>query len=173
MFAMVRLEAVLDSWKTIRQDTAQAVEEFPAAELDYRPTPEMMTFREIARHILDASHALTGMLLDGELSMATPDFREKLKKYLFNLAPDVDGATLGAELRKAVALRTAELAAQPADFYARIITRFDGQQVTRLEMLQTVKEHELTHRAQLFLYQRLKGIVPVTTRRRQSKQAAK
>jgi uncharacterized damage-inducible protein DinB len=42
----------------------------------------------------------------------------------------------------------------------------DGQQVTRLEMIQTAKEHELTHRAQLFLYLRLKGIVPVTTRRR-------
>jgi uncharacterized damage-inducible protein DinB len=53
------------------------------------------------------------------------------------------------------------------------MTRFDGQQVTRLEMLQFVKEHELTHRSQLFMYQRLKGIVPVTTRRRLAKQSAK
>ena len=35
-----------------------------------------------------------------------------------------------------------------------------------MEMLQFVKEHELTHRAQLFVYMRLKGIVPATTRRR-------
>jgi len=42
----------------------------------------------------------------------------------------------------------------------------DGQRVTRLEMLQFVKEHELSHRAQLFLYLRLKGLVPPTTRRR-------
>lgn len=170
---MVRLEAVLDSWKTIRQDTAQAVEEFPAAELDYRPTPELMTFRDIAVHILDASHALTGLLLDGESNLAAPDFREKLKKYLSNLPRDVDGATLAGELRKAVDLRASELAAKPADFYAAIITRFDGQQVTRMEMLQTIKEHELTHRSQLFTYLRLKGIVPVTTRRRQARQAAK
>jgi uncharacterized damage-inducible protein DinB len=47
-----------------------------------------------------------------------------------------------------------------------MVTRFDGQRVTRLEMIQTIKEHELTHRAQLFLYLRLKGIVPATTRRR-------
>ena len=33
-------------------------------------------------------------------------------------------------------------------------------------MVQTMKEHELTHRAQLFMYLRLKGIVPSTTRRR-------
>jgi hypothetical protein len=30
-----------------------------------------------------------------------------------------------------------------------MIARFDGQQVTRLEMVQTIKEHELTHRSQL------------------------
>ena len=79
---MVRVEHVLDSWKTIRQDTAAAVEEFPAGDLDYRPTPELMTFREIARHILDASHALTGMLLAGDDNFATPDFRERLKRHM-------------------------------------------------------------------------------------------
>jgi uncharacterized damage-inducible protein DinB len=66
-------------------------------------------------------------------------------------------------------VRQAELCRQPADFFAKIITRFDGQPVTRLEMIQFVKEHELTHRAQLFVYLRLKGVVPVTTRRRQAK----
>ena len=52
------------------------------------------------------------------------------------------------------------------NFMRGIITRVDGARVTRLEMLQFVKEHELTHRAQLFLYMRMKGIVPATTRRR-------
>ena len=32
--------------------------------------------------------------------------------------------------------------------------------LTRLEMLQFVKEHELTHRSQLFMLMRLKGMVP-------------
>jgi len=43
--------------------------------------------------------------------------------------------------------------------------------VTRLEMLQFVKEHELTHRQQLFMYLRLKGTVPATTRRRMAQTA--
>ena len=54
---------------------------------------------------------------------------------------------------------------------AHEITRFDGQRLTRLEMVQSIKEHELTHRAQLFMYLRLKGIVPATTRRRLAKMA--
>lgn len=51
-----------------------------------------------------------------------------------------------------------------------MITSFDGLRVTRLETVQMAKEHELTHRAQLFLYLRMKGIVPATTRRRLAKQ---
>jgi len=170
---MVRVEHVLDSWRTIRQDTVAAVEEFPAGDLDYRPTPELMTFREIARHILDASHRLTGMLLAGDEDFAAPDFRERMKRHMSGLDAGAGAPELAAALRDSLAERTAQLAAQPAEFFSRIITRMDGQKVTRLEMVQTIKEHELTHRAQLFLYLRLKGLVPATTRRRLAKQAGK
>jgi uncharacterized damage-inducible protein DinB len=166
---MVRLETVLESWKSIRQDTAQAVEDFPSTELDFKATPDLMTFGELARHILEAGEALTGLLLEGVDNFATPEFREMLKKHLPPLPEKPDAATLASALRKSVDSRCAELARQPPDFYSEIITRFDGQKVTRLEMVQFVKEHELTHRSQMFMYLRLKGVVPATTRRRQKK----
>ena len=167
---MIRKETVLDSWKTVRQDTAQAVEDFPAAELDFKPVADVMSFREIARHILDAGHALTGLMLDGVEDMATPQFRESLSKYIAELPPTPDAAALADALRQNLAQRTAQLAAQPAEFFDHVITRFDGQRITRLEMIQFTKEHELTHRAQMFMYLRLKNIVPATTRRRLAKQ---
>jgi uncharacterized damage-inducible protein DinB len=167
---MVRLEHILDSWKTVRQDTAGAVEEFPADDLDYRPTPDLATFREIARHILDSSHGLTGMLLAGEPVFGGPDFRDRLKPHFLQLPKDLGGPELAAALRESVEQRAGELAARSPEFYAEVVTRF-GVPVTRLEMLQFVKEHELTHRQQLFMYLRLKGIVPATTRRRLAAQA--
>ena len=170
---MVRVEQVLDSWRTIRQDTAAAVEDIPAGELDYRPTPEVATFREVARHILDASDGLAGMLLAGDENFTGTDFRERLKPHMRELPADAGARELANALRESVAQRTEELAAQPPEFFERIITRFDGQRVTRLEMVQTIKEHELTHRSQLFMYLRLKGIIPATTRRRMAKQAGK
>jgi len=161
---MVRLQPLLDSWKSVRADTAQAVEDMPEAELDFRPVPEVMTFREIARHILGSSHGLTGVLLDGLEKME----RQEVTKRYPGIPADVPGALLAAELRTRLDERLAALAAQTPEFYAGIVTRFDGQRVTRLEMIQTIKEHELMHRSQLFLYLRLKGIVPATTRRRQA-----
>lgn len=170
---MVRVEHVIDSWKTVRQDTAAAVEDFPEAEFDFRPAPDVMTFREAARHILDATDGLTGLLLAGDDNFATPDFRDRLKPHMRSLPADAGSAALAAALRESVDQRAAAFAAQPAEFFAQTITRFDGQRVTRLEMLQMIKEHEMTHRAHMFLCLRLKGIVPATTRRRLAKQAGK
>src|SRR3984893_4125677 len=166
---MIRLNSVLSSWKTIREDTAQAVEDFSAHDLNYKPAADVMSFGEIGRHILETSHGLTGLLLDGSDNLATPQFREMMGKLIAQL-PKTEGAgALARELRSQMDKRTAELAAKPAEFYAGEITRVDGQRVTRLEMLQMLKEHEVTHRSQLFLSLRLQGMVPPTTRRRMAK----
>ncbi len=166
---MIRTDSVLSSWKSIREDTAQAVEDFSPRDQSFKPIADVMSFGEIARHILEASHALTGLMLAGVDNLATPQFREMREKQVNQLPRTESLGALAQELRTQFEGRMAELAAKPAEFYAGEITRFDGQRVTRLEMLQMLKEHELTHRAQLFLYLRLQGIVPPTTRRRMAK----
>jgi len=169
---MVRYETVLDSWKTVREDTAQAVEDFTAYNLEYKPSADLMSFGEIARHILQAGYGLAGLLLDGVDNLATPQFREMLGKHIAELPATPDAPSLSRALRSAMEPRWRELAAKPAEFYAGEMTRMDGQRVTRLEMIQFIKEHELTHRQQLFVYLRLNGVVPPTTRRRLAKAKA-
>jgi len=169
---MVRLDSILSSWKSVREDTAQAVDDFAPYKLDFKPCADLMTFGATARHILDAGYGLTGMLLAGEEDLSTPQFRENIGKLVAELPKTEDAAALATELRSAMERRAPELAAKPAEFYAGEIIRMDGQRVTRLEMLQLIKEHELTHRQQLFMYLRLNGVVPPTTRRRQAKAKA-
>ena len=113
------------------------------------------------------------ILIAGDDDFTTPDFREKMKSHMRKLAADGGAPELAAALRESVEQRTAAFAAQPAAFWDHYITRFDGQRVTRLEMMQMIKEHEMTHRAHMFLCLRMKGIVPATTRRRLAKQAGK
>ncbi len=163
---MVRLEYVLESWKSVRADAAQAVEDLPGGELTFRPAEGLMSFGEIARHILETGHALTGLMLEGVGNLQTPEFRQMLTERNPAIPGDADAAALAGLLRRSLDGRVEELRRQPEDFYAAMMTRWDGQQLTRLEMLGWIKEHELTHRSQLFLYLRLKGVVPVTTRRK-------
>ncbi len=162
---MVRLEALLDSWKSIRRDTAQAWLDMPAAQAAFQPTPDLMKYRDLAVHILNASHGITMMLLGGDTDFAAPGFRDRLREHFVDVST-LDAAALAAQLDAVLEADAAKLAAASPEFYARMITRFDGAAVTKLEMLQFAKEHELTHRSQMFMYLRLQGVVPPTTRRR-------
>jgi uncharacterized damage-inducible protein DinB len=163
---MVRLEALLDSWKSIRRDTVQAWLDMPADDAAFQPTPDLMKYRDLAVHILNASHALTMVLLSGETDFAAPGFRERMRAHFVD-ASGLDAPGLAAQLEAMLEADAAQVKANPDEaFWSAIMTRFDGTPVTRLEMLQFAKEHELTHRSQMFMYLRLKGVVPPTTRRR-------
>jgi len=170
---MIRLDQLLSSWKAIREDVAIAVEEFPADDLDYRPTPDVDGFRQIARHIYNVGAGISGMMLARDPSVGQ-EFRDRMKAHFTPLADDVSAADLAAALRRSIEERCRQFAAQPPEFFTEMMTRhFDLAQLTRMEMIQFLKEHELTHRQQLFMYLRLKGMVPATTRRRLARQAAK
>ncbi|MBM3737777.1 MAG: DinB family protein [Acidobacteria bacterium] len=166
---MVRPHAVIDSWKTIRRDSIQALLDMPAGSLAFQPTPDLMPFADIARHILIAGHGLAGLLLDGVDNLAVPEFRQMIGKYAPEIPTDAGADVIAAKMGEVMEADAAALSAQPESFFGGMMTRFDGLQVTRLEMLQFVKEHELTHRSQMFMYLRLKGVVPPTTRRKLAK----
>jgi uncharacterized damage-inducible protein DinB len=170
---MVRAEYIVDSWKNVRQDTIAAVEEFPAGEFDYHPAADLHTFGQISRHILVSTHGLTGMLLAGDADFADLAIRrERIAAHTAHIPEALEPAELARGLRESVDQRAAQLSSQTPEFWAAMIKRVDGIMVTRLEMLLFVKDHELTHRQQLFTYLRMKGIVPATTRRRLARQAA-
>ena len=163
---MIRLDAVLDSWKSIRRDTAQAWLDMPSEEAAFRPTPELMPYRDLAVHILNASHGITMMLLAGETDFSAPGFRERMRTHFLD-ASAFDSAVLAGQLETVLQADAEQVRARPdTAWWSEVMTRFDGTPVTRLEMLQYAKEHELTHRSQMFMYLRLKGVVPPTTRRR-------
>ncbi len=170
---MVRAEHIIDSWKNVRQDTIAAVEEFPAGEFGFSPAADLQSFGQIGRHILVSTHGLTGMLLAGDTDFADLAIRRaRLATHTAHIPETLEPAELVRRLRESVDERAPQLAAQTPEFWAAMIKRVDGVMVTRLEMLQFVKEHELTHRQQLFTYLRMKGVVPATTRRRLARQAA-
>ena len=167
----MRAGHVIDSWKSVRQDTIAAVEDFPAGEFEFRPAADLQTFGQIGRHILVSSYALTGMLLAGETDFTAPDFRARVATYATQFPEKMEPAELARRLSESVEERASQLAGQTPEFWGGMLKRVDGVMVTRLEMLEWVKDHELTHRQQLFTYLRMKGLVPATTRRRLARQA--
>ena len=150
----------------MRADAAQAVEEMPGSGLDYRPADDFLSFRDVATHIHDVSQGMIGMLLAGDTQFTGPDWREKRKQYVRPLPDGAGPAEIAAALRRTLDEDCDKLARQSPEFLAGTVDKFDGTHPTRMELLLFIREHELTHRAQLFVYLRMNGVIPPTTRRR-------
>jgi uncharacterized damage-inducible protein DinB len=169
----MRHETFFELWKSLRAESVTAVREFPADAFDEEVVPGFMTFRAIHRHILEAGHALTGLLLDGEEHFNAPEARKKFAQFLPVIAADAAPGEFAAALESKLDERISQLSAAPDEFWSREVTHFSGARVSVLEMLLLVRHHEGEHRAQASVLSRIKGIVPATTRRRLAASAPK
>ena len=157
------------SWRTVRKNTIQIAEEIPADQYDFQVTPDTMSVTKMLAHVATYS-----------LWVAQVHFVEKKS--------DVTGADFGRYIGEAnaaaAALTTKEaivdaLIANGESFALHLeamteaaldeVVGLPGGGKSRFEMLLGVKEHEMHHRAQLMVIQRLVGIVPHLTRARQAR----
>ena len=160
-----------DSMRGVRKNTIAIAEDIPEAQYDCRPTPESRSVRETLLHI--ASMILFDFHVHEEqrrASMEGFDFRgffaalptyEKRassKSEILALLRD-DGERWCNWVEALPESRAAEIVRTRAGAVAPGKTRF--------EMLIGTKEHEMHHRAQLMVIERLLGIVPHITRNRQ------
>jgi uncharacterized damage-inducible protein DinB len=162
-----------DGMRTVRKNTIQIAEDIPEQEYHHRPTPESRSVGELLGHILFLSgfdrlvhekEHLTSLLgFDlGSLVKGSEAF-EKMSR---SKAEIVEMLRTDGELS---ALWMAQL---PEGFLSEMVRQPGGASKSRLEMLLGTREHEIHHRAQLTVIERMLGIVPHLTRNRQATQAS-
>jgi len=165
------------SFRTVRANTLRIAEDIPEEMYDFRPTPDCRSVREILAHIAVSSSgnyrghavrqittfvgvdfpALVRELLEREKQVSTwskAQILEDLRADGQNWGAYLDGVS---EEELGAMIPFPEPAVPPAK--------------SRFEMIQSAKEHEMHHRAQLMLIQRLLGLVPHLTRERQARMA--
>jgi uncharacterized damage-inducible protein DinB len=155
-----------NSWRTVRNNTIQIAEEIPADKYNFRASEDTMTVAELLSHM--ATNTLWGAkvnLREMKSSITMQDFGD------FNTAAREAAATLTTKDAIVAALKAngEELAKGLEGIsdaaLAEVVTLPMGDK-TRFEMLLGLKEHEMHHRGQLMVMQRLIGIVPHMTRAR-------
>jgi uncharacterized damage-inducible protein DinB len=158
-----------DAFRTVRKNTVQIAEDIPEDKYDFVAAPGAQSVRELLSHI-----ATSPMIQD---DMHRVQRVTSLKGYDF---PAIVGRAAGEAKKprskaQIVALLKTEgesfakwLESLPATFLAETVMDQSGQHArTRFESLMSVKEHEMHHRAQLMLIERILGIVPHLTRQRE------
>ena len=158
-----------NSWRTVRKNTVQIAEDIPADQYQYQATPDTMSVGQMLAHLATSTHwAVQLHFVDQKTAMVGEDFG----RYMG------EGAAMAATLTSKDTIVDA-LIAQGEGFALQLEAMSDeqlaemvswpGGSKSRFEMLLGVKEHEMHHRAQLMLIERLLGIVPHLTRARQQR----
>ena len=163
-----------ESFRTVRKNTLQIANEIPENKYGFRATPDVMSIGEMLAHVAVApmwqievhsqkvEHIDFGVFAARlQQSQAQPDSLRTKAEIISALTENGERfATFLEGLDEAVLASTVTF---PPPVQPSV--------KTRLEMLMGPKEHEMHHRGQLMLLQRLIGQVPHLTRRRQEMQA--
>ncbi|MEI6666851.1 MAG: DinB family protein [Acidobacteriota bacterium] len=165
-----------ESFRTVRKNTLATAADIPEDKYSYRPSPDSRSVAELLRHIAVSSkgyhtlHAVKKMT-----SFVGFDWGAHMQKAQQEEQQLQTKAQILEALKATGDAWTAYLESVPEADRAQVVTFSEGAvppTKSRFEMCLSVKEHEMHHRAQLMVLQRMLGIVPHLTRERQARMGA-
>lgn len=166
-------KGLAESWRTVRKNTIQVAEDIPEEKYSFRAAPGTMSVGEILAHLAATPHwANQCHFVDQKVAVTMDDFGKWMGEVGVSSKALTSKAEIVAALKADGEAFAAGLAAMTDAQLGETVALPNGSK-SRFEMLLGVKEHEMHHRAQLFLMERMIGIVPHLTRARQAAQAAR
>jgi uncharacterized damage-inducible protein DinB len=163
------------SFRTVRANTIQIAEEIPESQYSFTAAPDVRPVGRLLVHIALTPGFQLYVHQHSVSNMATVPFLDLLGKFNAEEARPRSKADIVDFLKTEGERFASYVEGLPESFLAEIVTMAPGAQPpvrSRLEMLLSPKEHEMHHRGQLMLVQRMIGIVPHLTRQFQQRVAA-
>ena len=158
---MSEVERFLTGWERVRHNVIQVAKDMPESDYEFAPYEGLRTFHEQLQHILRNADVFVDCALNGKFNLA-----------LFELYPykGHSRASLLDALEKTLHLQSERLMTRAENMTTGMIRYLDGSDRPAMDILRGMKEHEIAHLNQMFLYLRAKGITPHSTRQRQAQQ---
>ena len=163
------------AYRTVRENTVKAAEEIPESKLDFAPAPGTRTIRQLLTHIA-LSDSFSTFHKEKRTNFDGFNFPEMVGKMTAEEQKPRSKAELIAMLKQRGEETAKWIESLSDDFLGEQFTQPPGMtpaSKTRFEMIMSMKEHEMHHRAQLMLIQRMIGQVPHLTRAMQERFAAR
>jgi uncharacterized damage-inducible protein DinB len=162
------------AFRTVRKNTVQIAEDIPENKYDYRASPESRTVGQTLVHIAVSPGFQEYTHRNKITDLKTVPFMELLQKFTAEESKPRSKAETIALLKAEGEKFAMYLESLPDGFLAEQVTMPPGAPSTaksRFEMLLSPKEHEMHHRGQLMVVQRVIGLVPHLTREQQQRMA--
>lgn len=165
-----------ESFRTVRKNTIAIAEEIPEQHYAYQATPETRTVAQTLVHIALSTRMQEQIQFVERLtSLEGFDFFSFIGKMIAEEQTPRTKAEIVGLLREGGDRFSRLLDGASEEFLGERVTYPQGMTPptkSRFEMLMSAKEHEMHHRGQLMLIERLIGIVPHLTREMQARMAA-
>jgi uncharacterized damage-inducible protein DinB len=162
---------IAESFRTVRRNTIQVAEDIPEEKYSFRAAPDTMSVGELLAHLAATPHwAQQCFFVEKKTQISMEDFG----RWMGELGGKAKALTSKAAIVEALKNNGEEFAKRLDGMTeAELAQPITAPNATKsaFEMLIGIKEHEMHHRAQLFLMERMIGIVPHLTRARQERQA--
>jgi uncharacterized damage-inducible protein DinB len=162
------------SFRTVRGNTIQIAEDIPAAQYDFRPAADTRNVGQLLVHIAVTSHVQHYIQSNKITDLTKVNFLELRKTLVAEEAKSRSKDEVLALLRAEGEKFASYLENLSEPFLGETVAMHPGTvpaTKSRLEMLLSVKEHEMHHRGQLMLIERMLGLVPHLTRQYQERMA--
>ena len=164
------------SFRTVRKNTLQIAEEIPEDKYGFSPAEGTKTVGELLAHIaLSAKFQERINLVEKRTTLEGFDFPKLMGEVMAEQAKPRTKAEVIALLTSEGEKFAKSVEGLADDFLGQSVTMPPGMEPasrTRFEMLVSVKEHEMHHRGQLMLIERMLGITPHMTRAMQERIAS-
>jgi uncharacterized damage-inducible protein DinB len=160
---------LIESIRTVRKNTIIIAEDIPEKDFGYRPTPESRSVAETLVHI--AVLPRIDRVLHEEMHLSSLkdfDFGQFITKSEIEEKRPRSKDDIVELLRTEGEAWYQWLASLPETLLVEHVTMPGGASKSRFELLVATKEHEMHHRAQLTVLERMIGVVPHLTRQRRA-----
>ena len=160
-----------DGFRTVRKNTVQIAEDIPEAKYDFVAAPGTQSVAALLKHLAVTPGLYEDMHRHKRVTtLKGYDFPAMIAKGAAEEAKPRSKAEIVEWLRSEGERFAAWLESLTPEFLAETFTDPSGaHERCRLESLLSPKEHEMHHRGQLMLLERMIGIVPHLTRQRQER----
>ena len=157
------VDMLVNTWKEFRKGLIDEVEQIPDDRFSFRATPETRSIAELLQHIIEVQKMLVGEACRADANMRRQSFADHVNEY----APEVKAVTdkngLLELLRSSMEVCEASLRSND-DVLDGEMGGIDGKPVPKLKAVNFAMSHEMYHRGQLTVYERLLNLEPALTR---------
>lgn len=163
------------SFRTVRKNTLQVAQDIPESSYDFSPAPGVRPVRSILTHVALSPGLYEDMhRVKRVTTLQGYDFNGMIGRAMAEEAKPRTKAEIVALLESEGERFASWLETLSPEFLAETFTDpSGGNPRTRLESLLSPKEHEMHHRGQLMLIERLLGITPHLTRQMEERMRAR